>query len=98
MPAASKIELDDNACHWPVAGEGTLFCGADRNGSWHPSYCRHHAARSVAVDVPGVLVRPNAHVRYSAHNGLNSDIAPCPRMGWTGRAPAQNRSENERGA
>jgi hypothetical protein len=49
--------LADNACHWPVAGSGaeTLFCNASRNGSWHPSYCRHHAARSVAIDGPRVF-------------------------------------------
>jgi hypothetical protein len=54
VPAASKIELDDNACHWPLTGSGVdaLFCNASQNGSWHPSYCWHHAARSVAVDTP----------------------------------------------
>jgi hypothetical protein len=42
--------LGDHICHWPVKGEGvgTLFCGADRNGSGHPSYCRVHNLRSVA--------------------------------------------------
>jgi hypothetical protein len=42
----SLFELGDDRCHWPVDGEGSgaLFCGADRNDSWHPSYCRHHAA------------------------------------------------------
>ena len=47
--AAPLLELDDNACRWPVAGEGrtTLFCGAGRIG--HPSYCRQHAMRSVVV-------------------------------------------------
>jgi hypothetical protein len=42
----SLFELGDDRCHWPVDGEGSgvLFCGTDRNGSWHPSYCRHHAA------------------------------------------------------
>jgi hypothetical protein len=56
--AVPLLGLGDNACHWPVAGErlATLFCGADRGGSDHPSYCRHHAARSVAVDGPGVFV------------------------------------------
>jgi hypothetical protein len=56
--AVPLIELADNACHWPMSGEGrsTLFCGADRGGSSHVSYCRHHAARSVLlVDAPGVL-------------------------------------------
>jgi hypothetical protein len=45
--AAPLLELDDNACRWPVAGEGctTLFCGAGRDG--HPSYCRHHASRGL---------------------------------------------------
>jgi hypothetical protein len=48
--AAPLLELDDNACRWPVAGEGrtTLFCGAGRSG--HPSYCRQHAMRSVVVE------------------------------------------------
>ena len=56
--AVPLIALGDHGCHWPVAGEGigTLFCGADRGG--HASYCRHHAARSVAVEEPGVFVRP----------------------------------------
>jgi hypothetical protein len=55
--AVTLIELGDNGCHWPVAGEGvaTLFCGADRDGSWHASYCRHHQARSVAIDGPRVF-------------------------------------------
>jgi hypothetical protein len=54
VPAASKIEQDDNACHWPVTGSGVdaLFCNASRNGSDYPSYCRHHAMCSVAVDQP----------------------------------------------
>jgi hypothetical protein len=32
--------------------------------------------------------------------GLWTDVRLCPRprIGWTGRAPAPNRSENERGA
>jgi hypothetical protein len=56
--AATLLDLDHNACRWPLAGEGreTLFCGADRDG--HRSYCRQHAARSVVVEAPGVCVRP----------------------------------------
>jgi hypothetical protein len=38
-----------------------------------------------------------ADVRFEAHCGLKSDFAPSPKMGWTGRAPAPNRSESERG-
>ena len=56
--AVPLIELGDNGCHWPVAGEGVaaLFCNADRGGSSHVSYCRHHAARSVrVVDEPGAV-------------------------------------------
>ena len=55
--AAPLLELADHACRWPVAGEGraTLFCGAGRDG--HPSYCRHHAARSVAVECAGTVPR-----------------------------------------
>jgi hypothetical protein len=51
-------ELGDNACHWPVAGEGvaTMFSGADRGGNSHPWYCRLHAMRSVAVSKPVGLV------------------------------------------
>jgi hypothetical protein len=63
--AVPLLELADNACHWPVSGEGraTLFCGADRNGSWHASYCRHHAARSVMVEEPRpFVVRPRMMV------------------------------------
>jgi hypothetical protein len=50
--AVPLIELGDNGCRWPVAGEGvsTLFCNADRDG--HRSYCRHHALRSVRVYKP----------------------------------------------
>ena len=52
-------ELADHSCRWPVAGEGreTLFCGNDRNGSWHRSYCKHHALRSVEVDAARVRPR-----------------------------------------
>jgi hypothetical protein len=55
--AAPLLELDDNACRWPVIGEGctTLFCSAGRDG--HPSYCRHHASRSVAVECAGTIPR-----------------------------------------
>jgi hypothetical protein len=57
--AVSLVELGDDACHWPVSGAGrdTMYCGADRNGSSHDSYCRHHAARSIRV-VEVVPFRP----------------------------------------
>ena len=35
---------------------------------------------------------------FAPDNGLMWDIAPCLKMGWTGRAPAPNHSENERRA
>jgi hypothetical protein len=38
-----------------IAGVDALFCNASRNGSAHVSTCRHHAARSVTVDGPGVF-------------------------------------------
>ena len=71
--AAPLLKLDDNACRWPVAGEGraTLFCGAGRGGSWHASYCRHHAARSVAVDAPEVFVRARSMVRATECKGYS---------------------------
>ena len=71
--AAPLLELDDNACRWPVAGEGraTLFCGAGRGGSWHASYCRHHAARSVAVEAPGVFVRARSMARATECKGYS---------------------------
>jgi hypothetical protein len=47
--------------------------GADRNGSWHPSYCRHHAMRSIAVDAidPAGAVR-QAGVGADANHGVVS--------------------------
>ena len=48
--------------------------------------------RGLNVSSPG-----RRGVRLGAHSGLKSDIARGPRMGWTGRAPAPNRSENDRG-
>jgi len=71
--AAPLLELADHACRWPVAGEGraTLFCGAGRGGSWHASYCRHLAARSVAVEAPGVFVRARSMVRATECKGYS---------------------------
>jgi hypothetical protein len=50
------------------AGTGldALFCNASRNGSSHPSYCRHHAARSVAIDEPGVFAAECPRPLFSA--------------------------------
>jgi hypothetical protein len=69
--AAPLLDLADNACRWPVAGEGraTLFCGADRDG--HASYCRQHAARSVAVEAPGVFVRARSMARATECKGYS---------------------------
>ena len=60
--AVPLTELADNSCHWPVSGQASirLFCNASRDGSSHASYCRHHAARSVALDEPRPFVRPRA--------------------------------------
>jgi hypothetical protein len=54
---------------------------------------------SEPIELPkGKKPERSTDVRFGAHPGLKSDITALPRMGWTGRAPAQNRSENERGA
>jgi hypothetical protein len=53
VSAVSLNDLDlDACCQWPISGEGraTPFCGANRNDSDHPSYCQHHAARSIKVE------------------------------------------------
>lgn len=51
--AVPLVELGAHGCHWPVSGAGrdALFCNASRNGSDHPSYCRHHAARSIKTEI-----------------------------------------------
>jgi hypothetical protein len=46
----------------------------------------------------GTATAAHSDVRLSSKSGGIADIAPCLKMGWTGRAPAPNRSENERGA
>jgi hypothetical protein len=57
--AVRLVDLDDQGCHWPVQGEGaaTWFCNADRDG--HPSYCRHHAARSIRIETARSSLRPS---------------------------------------
>jgi hypothetical protein len=45
------LEVGPNACRWPISGKGlaTLFCGADRGTSRHPSYCPHHHGKSLKI-------------------------------------------------
>ena len=54
-------------------------------------------SRPPAIDCTGSYVSLT-EVRFAAHYGLNLDIGLGPKLGWTGRAPAPNHSENERRA
>src|SRR6201987_5319748 len=53
-----------------------------------------NSADDVSVGSTTVFVAPKSHFRFAPDNGLMSDVAPLPRMGWTGRAPAPNGSQS----
>jgi hypothetical protein len=90
LPAtgAPLHELADAACHWPMSGEGhaTLFCGALRNGSGHPSYCHQHAIRSIAI---GAQDDPR---RYQARYRSLYRCSNAGDVGREGADPAAGRS------
>ena len=58
----------------------------EKSGSLHVSYGSNSEVRAF-----------NSAVRFTLKNRRRQPGLSGPRMGWTGRAPAPNRSENELG-